>query len=87
LPKRNILKPDESMKNYDRTDEDYFYGIQIQIITSRVEDDKVRCLNCSDDDEEDQNDNENNSITITKNGVSIITDTVNGSNNDIKELK
>jgi hypothetical protein len=22
------------MKNYDRTDEDYFYGIQIQIITS-----------------------------------------------------
>jgi hypothetical protein len=52
----------------------------------RVEDDKVRCLNCSDD-EEDQNDNENNSITITKNGVSIITDTVNGSNNDIKELK
>jgi hypothetical protein len=49
----------------------------------RVEDDKVRCLNCSDD-EEDQNDNENNSITITKNGVSIITDTVNGSNNDIK---
>jgi hypothetical protein len=36
---------------------------------------------------EDQNDNENNSITITKNGVSIITDTVNGSNNDIKELK
>jgi hypothetical protein len=35
---------------------------------------------------EDQNDDENNSITIT-NGVSIITDTVNGSNNDIKELK
>jgi hypothetical protein len=26
----------------------------------RVEDDKVRCLNCSDD-QEDQNDNENNS--------------------------
>jgi hypothetical protein len=39
----------------------------------RVEDDKVRCLNCTDD-EEDQNDNENNSITITKNGVSIITE-------------
>jgi hypothetical protein len=31
----------------------------------RVEDDKVRCLNCSDD-EEDQNDNENNSLPLLR---------------------
>jgi hypothetical protein len=46
------------MKNYDRTDEDYFMESNSNNVY-RVEDDKVRCLNCSDD-EEDQNDNENN---------------------------
>jgi hypothetical protein len=30
LPKGTLLKPDESMKNYDRTDEDYFYGIKFK---------------------------------------------------------
>jgi hypothetical protein len=29
LPKGTLLKPDESMKNYDRTDEDYFYGTKM----------------------------------------------------------
>jgi hypothetical protein len=72
------------MKNYDRTDEDYFYGIKCNNVY-RVEDDKVRCLNCTDD-EDDQNDEDNETITITKNGV-YYNDTVNGSNNDIKELK
>jgi hypothetical protein len=53
------------MKNYDRTDEDYFLESNSNNNVYRVEDDKVRCLNCSDD-EEDQNDNENNSLPLLR---------------------
>jgi hypothetical protein len=84
LPKGTLLKPDESMKIMIVPMRTTLWNPNSNNNVYRVEDDKVRCLNCSDD-EEDQNDNENNSITITKNGVSIITDTVNGSNNDIKD--
>jgi phage shock protein PspC (stress-responsive transcriptional regulator) len=89
LPKGTLLKPDDSMKNYDRTDEDYFlWNPNSSNEIYRVEDNKVRCLNCTADESDYYNeDNENKSIKITKNGGSITDDTVNVSNSNIKELK
>ncbi|CAM2898019.1 PspC domain-containing protein [Flavobacterium frigoris] len=89
LPKGTLLRPDDSMKNYDRTDEDYFlWNPNSSNEIYRVEDNKVRCLNCTDDESEYYDeDNENKSIKITENGVSITDDSVNVSNSNIKELK
>jgi hypothetical protein len=90
LPKGTLLKPDDSMKNYDRTDADYFlWNPNSSNDIYRVEDNKVRCLNCTSDENayNDDEDNENSSIKITKDGVSITDDTVNVSNSNIKELK
>ncbi|WP_339921102.1 PspC domain-containing protein [uncultured Flavobacterium sp.] len=90
LPKGTLLKPDDSMKNYDRTDADYFlWNPNSSNDIYRVEDNKVRCLNCASDENayNDDKDNENSSIKITKDGVSITDDTVNVSNSNIKELK
>jgi len=89
LPKGTLLKPDDSMKNYDRTDGDYFlWNPNSNNDIYRVEDNKVRCLNCtSDENAYNDEDNENSSIKITKDGVSITDDTVNVSNSNIKELK
>ncbi|SEA91025.1 phage shock protein C (PspC) family protein [Flavobacterium gillisiae] len=87
LPKGTLLKPDDSMKNYDRTDGDYFlWNPNSNNDIYRVEDNKVRCLNCTSN-ENAHNDEENSSIKITKDGVSITDDTVNVSNSNIKELK
>ena len=57
LPKGTLIKPDNSMKNYDRTDEDYFlWNPNSKNNVYRVEDDKVRCLNCTDDNQENYED-------------------------------
>jgi nitrate reductase cytochrome c-type subunit len=64
------------MKNYDSD------GLLLDPNSSndiyRVEDNKVRCLNCTSDENayNDDEDNENSSIKITKDGVSITDDTV-----------
>jgi hypothetical protein len=49
LPKGTLIKPDASMRNYDRTDGVTSYGILNLIMTSKVEDNKIRCLNCPTD--------------------------------------
>ena len=90
LPKGTLLKPDDSMKNYDRTDGDYFlWNPNSSSDIYRVEDNKIRCINCTDNEEynDDGDENDNKSIKITKDGVSITDDTVNVSNSNIKELK
>ncbi len=47
LPKGTLIKPDSSLENYDRTDNDFFnlhYSSDDYVY--KVEDTKVKCLNC-----------------------------------------
>jgi phage shock protein PspC (stress-responsive transcriptional regulator) len=79
LPKGTLLKPDDSMKNYDRTDEDYFlWNPNSSTEIYRVEDNKIRCLNCTSD-EEDNDENESLGATeTTKKEEKMISIKVNG---------
>jgi hypothetical protein len=90
LPKGTLLKPDDSMKHYDYTDSDFFlWQPDSSNDVFRVEDNKIRCLNCPEDEndnDEDSNDNETN-VTINEDGVSIESDTVIKTKKNFKELK
>jgi hypothetical protein len=89
LPKGTLLKPDNSMAHYDRTDSDFFYWHGDKNEIFRVMGDKIKCLNCpedeNDDSDDDNSDNESN-ITINENGVTIQGDTTKAKKN-FKELK
>ena len=79
------------MRHYDRTDGDYFlWNPDSNNDIYRVEDNKIKCLNCPAD-ENEYNDNENDStetsVTINEDGVSVTNDTLINSKNNIKELK
>ena len=91
LPKGTLIKPDASMRHYDRTDGDYFlWNPDSTTDIYRVEETKVRCLSCPADENEytdTRNDSAETSVTINKNGVSITNDTLINSKNNIKELK
>ena len=88
LPKGTLLKPDSSMAHYDDTDSNLFYwhsDLNDEIF--RVEDDKIKCITCPEDENEDNdNDNESN-ITINKDGVTIESDSVVKTKKNFKELK
>jgi phage shock protein PspC (stress-responsive transcriptional regulator) len=94
LPQGTLFKVDSSVKNYDRSDNDFFnLHHSSDKYLYKVFDSKVQCLDCPAD-EDDYNDvtmhleeEENNSITSTKDGVSITDDTIKGSTSSIKELK
>ena len=90
LPKGTLIKPDASMRHYDRTDGDYFlWNPDSTTDIYRVEETKVRCLSCPADENEyndTRNDSAETSVTNIKNGVSITNDTLINSKNDIKEL-
>lgn len=75
LPKGTLFKMDESMRNYDRTDGDYFlwYPENTDAVY-KVDTDKVKCQNCAND-ENNYNDEEN---TEEKDSVVTTTVTVNG---------
>lgn len=89
LPKGTLIKPDASMRHYDDTDEDFFlWNPDSNNDIYRVEDNKVRCINCpADENEYNENDSTETSVTINKNGVSVTNDTLINSKNNIKELK
>jgi hypothetical protein len=75
LPLGTLLKMDESMSHYDNTDGDYFlWQPDNKDAVYRVESEKIRCLNCPDE--------ENTSITINteeeKDSVVTTTVKVNG---------
>ena len=78
LPKGTLIKPDASMRHYDRTDGDYFlWNPDSTTDIYRVEETKVRCLSCPADENEyndTRNDSAETSVTINKNGVSITND-------------
>jgi phage shock protein PspC (stress-responsive transcriptional regulator) len=88
LPKGTLLKPDESMSNYDRTDGDFFlWHPDSSNEVFKVEDDKIRCLNCPQDYNDDDNHNNETNVTINEDGVSIESDTVIKTKKNFKELK
>jgi phage shock protein PspC (stress-responsive transcriptional regulator) len=82
LPLGTLLKMDESMRNYDQTDDDYFlWNPDNKEEIFKVESDKIKCQNCSSDGENveiDSNIKENDSVVTT-------TVTVNGEVVKIKE--
>lgn len=96
LPEGTLLKPDASVENYDRSDDEFFnmhYSSDNYIY--KVESSQIKCLNCPADENEyndveineTDNDSIQTSVTINKEGVSVKNDTIINSKNNIKELK
>ena len=90
LPKGTLLKPDDSMEHYDNTDGDFFlWHPDSNNEVFRVEENKIRCLNCPadyNDDSADYDDDETN-VTIDENGVTVESDSVVKTKKNFKELK
>ena len=92
VPKGTLIKPDDSMQDYDRTDSDYFlWNPESRTNVYKVEENSIKCINCSADEFDQSNgnvtiDSTQTSITIDKNGVSIKGDTINESNKKFKGL-
>ena len=94
LPEGTLLKPDTSIQNYDRSDDEYFnlhYSSGNYIY--KVENSQIKCLNCpaneneySDVDSDTENDSTDVTVTINNDGVSIENDTIKSNNNN-KGLK
>ena len=53
LPKGTLIKPDDSMRNYDRTDSDYFLWNPGQNEIYKVGQNKIICTNCANIDNDD----------------------------------
>jgi phage shock protein PspC (stress-responsive transcriptional regulator) len=91
LPKGTLLKPDDSMRHYDYTDSDYFlWHPDSSNDVFRVEDNKIKCLNClrdENDNDVDYDDDDETNVTINEDGVSIESDTVIKTKKNFKELK
>lgn len=82
LTKGTLLKMDESMAHYDRTDDDYFlWNPDYSDAVYKVESDKIRCQNCPKDGNDynnEENLEENDSVvttTVTVNGEVVTTTT------------
>ncbi|OAB26625.1 phage shock protein C (PspC) family protein [Flavobacterium fryxellicola] len=94
VPEGILLKPDSSVQNYDRSDDEYFnlhYSSDNYIY--KVENSQIKCLNCPANENEyndvtidAQNDSTDVTVTINKNGVSIEKDSVK-TNSASKGLK
>jgi phage shock protein PspC (stress-responsive transcriptional regulator) len=97
LPKGTYLKPDTSLRYYDETDGEYFtWNPDSNTDVYKVEDNKVKCINCPEkdydnEDNSDENDDEINihtpNVTINEDGITIKNDTVISNSRDFKELK
>nr|WP_315150451.1 PspC domain-containing protein [uncultured Flavobacterium sp.] len=89
LPVGTLLKVDDSVAHYDRTDGDFFlWHPESEKDVFRVEEDKIKCTNCPDNENNDNDSDENESnITINENGVTIESDSVVKTKKNFKELK
>jgi hypothetical protein len=82
LPKGTLVKPDNSMQNYNRTDSDYFlWNTGSSNDVYKVEASGIKCINCGTQTNDQNNSNEDvesnqTLITIDENGVSIKGDTI-----------
>ncbi|SHG32121.1 phage shock protein C (PspC) family protein [Flavobacterium fluvii] len=75
LPKETLFKMDESLRNYDRTDGEYFiWNPENTDAVYKVDSDKIKCQNCPEDENSD-NEEENSEI---KDSIVTTTVTVNG---------
>jgi hypothetical protein len=95
VPKGTILKPDNSVKNYDNS-ENSFFNLHHSSDTYiyQVSDRKIICLNCPPEENEYNDvvsdsisDNQSTSITIDKNGVQIKENNKNVESRDFKGLE
>ncbi|HSD06309.1 PspC domain-containing protein [Flavobacterium sp.] len=93
LPTGTLFKTDSSVQNYDWSNDDFFnMHYSSDKYTYRVDESKVKCLDCPAD-ENDHNDVESDdddtegSVTITKNGVIITKDSVITNKKEFKGLK
>lgn len=95
LPKGTYIKPDASLRNYDRTDSDYFtFYPESNDYVYQVGATNIKCQNCPADVEEDWDNEEgidlndkNTSVIINEDGVQIKKDTTISNSREIKELK
>ncbi|RTY74307.1 PspC domain-containing protein [Flavobacterium sp. LS1R10] len=94
VPEGTLLKPDASVQNYDRSDDEFFnlhYSSDNYIY--KVENSQIKCLNCPADENEyndvystARDDSTDVTVTINNNGVTIEKDTLK-SNKTNKGLK
>ena len=82
LPKGSLFKMDESMRNYDRTDGEYFiWNPNNTDAVYKVDSDKIKCQNCPNDGNqfnEEENIEDKDSVvttTVTVNGEVVTTTT------------
>lgn len=79
LPLGTLLKMDESTRNHNRTDEDYFsWESENSDAVYKVESDIIKCLNCPNEEENREDFEVNDSVVTT-------TVTVNGEVVKVKE--
>ncbi len=77
LPKGSLFKLDSSVRNYDRTDGDYFtWDPEISNAVYKVSTDEIKCLNCPDDNNDGNDDDEVNVTANVTENDSITTTTV-----------
>lgn len=91
LPKGTILKTDDSVEEYDRSDDDFFNLHFSGNYTYKVEEDQVKCLNCPEDENEwdDVENTENDTVTsviLNEKGILIKKDNKESSR-DVKSVK
>lgn len=90
LPKGTYFKPDESVEDFDSSDNDFFnLHYSSDNYTYKVEDKKIKCINCPQDEDEwdDVDDDRSHTVIINENGVKIKNDTVISNSKEFKELK
>lgn len=95
LPLGTLLKMDESVRNYDQTDGDYFlWNPDFKDAVYKVENDKIKCQNCPNDGEEinirEENQQVNDSTittTVSVNGEVVTVKSVGTKNGEVVTVK
>jgi phage shock protein PspC (stress-responsive transcriptional regulator) len=95
LPLGTLLKMDESVRNYDQTDGDYFlWNPDFKDAVYKVENDKIKCQNCPNEGEEINIREENQQIndstittTVSVNGEVVTVKSVGTKNDEVVTVK
>jgi phage shock protein PspC (stress-responsive transcriptional regulator) len=88
LPEGTLLKPDDSMKNYDDTDADYFlWNPNSSNDVYKVENTKIRCINCPQENNEEAETSNQTNVTINEDGATVESDSIVKTKKNFKELK
>jgi phage shock protein PspC (stress-responsive transcriptional regulator)/uncharacterized membrane protein YphA (DoxX/SURF4 family) len=90
LPTGTLFKVDSSVQKFDQSDNNFFnLHYTSDNYHYKVMDSKVRCLDCpvGENEYDDITEQGNTSLTIDKNGISIIKDSTNQSKKELEVLK